>query len=119
MRHRSLYEFIVFWAVNTLSLWVVGNLLSGIAFRDTTALLLSGLVLGILNTIVRPILLVLTLPITVLTLGLFLLVVNALVLMLVAWLVPGFEVRSFGVGLIAAVLVSVVSYIINVMVGAR
>jgi putative membrane protein len=118
-RHASLQAFLVFWAVNTLSLWVVGNLITGISFRDGTALILAGLVLGILNTFVRPVLVFLTFPITFVTLGLFLLVLNGAVLMFVSWLVPGFEIRGFGIGLIAALLVSVTSWLINVLIGAR
>jgi putative membrane protein len=118
-RQPSLVSFLVFWGVNTLSRWVASNLVSGVTFRDRGALLLSGLLLGILNTFVRPVLVLLTFPLTLVTLGLFLLVVNALVLMLVAWLVPGFDLRGFGTGFVAALLVSVVSWIVNALVGRR
>lgn len=114
-----LQSFLLFWGVNTLSLWVTSRIVPGIAFRDTGALVVAGLLLGLLNTFVRPILVFLTFPITVITLGLFLIVVNTLVLLLVAALVPGFDIRGFGTGLIAALVISVLCFVINSMIGLR
>src|SRR5262245_53938091 len=90
MLNHPLVRFLVFWGINTLSLWVADDLFDGIAFTSAKALFISGLVLGIVNVFIKPVLLLLTLPLTIITLGIFALVVNALMLLLTAWLVPGF-----------------------------
>ena len=115
----SILRFLLFLGINTLSLWIADELFDGIAFTSTEALLLSGLLLGIVNTLLRPILVVLTLPITVLTLGLFLLVINGLTLLLVAWLVPGFEIAGFWTAVGIALFVSIVSLALNHLLGLR
>jgi putative membrane protein len=78
--------------------------------------LLAGLVLGVVNALLKPLLVVLTLPITVLTLGLFLLVINALLLWLAAAIVPGFRVRGFGPALLGALLLSIFSFGLTLVV---
>ncbi len=116
IRHPVL-RFLIFWGVNTLSLWVADDLFDGIAFQTVQALFISGLVLGVVNTFVKPVLLLLTLPLSIVTLGIFVLVVNALMLLLVAWLVPGFAVSGFWAGFFVALFVSVFSFIINSLLG--
>jgi putative membrane protein len=81
--------------------------------------LIAGLVLGIVNAVIRPVILLLTLPFTLLTLGLFIFVVNALCLALTAFVVPGFSVRSFWSALAGALIVSLVSWILNAGVKDR
>ena len=100
----QLLRFVVFWGLNVLLLWVASTLFSNsVRFDSVNTLVLSGLLFGIAHVVLKPILILLTLPVTVLTLGLFLIVINALILLLVAWLVPGFYVAGFwpaaGVGL--------------------
>ena len=112
-------RFLVFWGVNTLSLWVADDLFDWIAFRDLQSLFISGLLLGIVNTFVKPLVLLLTLPLSIVTLGFFVLVVNALMLLLVAWMVPGFVVSGFWTGLLVALFVSALSFIINSLLGFR
>lgn len=114
---NPLLRFLIFWAINTLSLWVADDLFDGIAFQTLQALFISGLVLGIVNTFVKPVLLILTLPLSIVTLGIFVLVINALMLLLVAWLVPGFVVSGFWAGFFVALFVSVFSFIINSLIG--
>lgn len=104
-------RLLVVWTVNTLSLWVATYLFSGIHFDSAGALWVSGLLLGLINTIVRPILVILTLPLTLVTLGFFLLVINALTLLLVAALVTGFHVAGFWTGFFVALFVSVFSLV--------
>ncbi len=116
---HSILRFLLFWGINTLSLWIADELFNGIAFDSTEALLLSGLLLGIVNTLLKPILVILTLPITVLTLGLFLLVINGLTLFVVARLVPGFEVAGFWTAVGIALVVSIVSFALNHLLGLR
>src|SRR5712671_490500 len=76
MQNHPVFHFFVFWGVNTLSLWVAEDLFDGISFATVQSLLIAGLVLGIVNAVLKPLLLILTLPLSVLTLGIFVLVVN-------------------------------------------
>lgn len=115
--NSGLIRFLLFWGVNTLSLWVADELFSGISFQTLQSLFVAGLLLGIVNTFVRPLLVLLTLPLSVVTLGFFVLVINALMLLFVAWLVPGFIVAGFWSGFFVALFVSVLSFIVNSLIG--
>ncbi len=115
--NSGLVRFLMFWGVNTLSLWVADELFSGISFQTLQSLFVAGLLLGIVNTFVRPLLVLLTLPLSVVTLGFFVLVINALMLLFVAWLVPGFVVAGFWDGFFIALFVSVLSFIVNSLIG--
>jgi putative membrane protein len=119
--HRShpVIGFLLFWGVNTLCLWLASILVPGISFRTVATLLVSGLLLGAVNSFVRPVLLFLTLPLSVVTLGLFVLVINALMLLLVAWLVPGFNITGFWNGFFGALFISVFSFLLNLGIGRR
>jgi putative membrane protein len=97
------------WAINAGVLLLLPYLLPAVQVKSFGTALLVALVLGLLNAIVRPILVVLTLPITVLTLGLFLLVINGLMFWLVGRMLDGFEVAGFWWAVLAAVLYSVIS----------
>lgn len=116
---QMLLRFLVFWGLNTLTLWVASRLLPGLAFSGPEALLLAGLAFGIVNAFVKPILFVLTLPITVVTLGLFVLVLNTLILFLVSWLVPGFTVGTFWQAFFAALFISFFSFLLNWLLRGR
>jgi putative membrane protein len=100
------------WALATLPLWVASYLFP-ISFETTGALLVSGLLLGLANAFIRPIVVFLTFPLTIVTLGFFILVINALMLLLVAWLVPGFHVGGFWTGFLVALFVSIFSFLVN------
>jgi putative membrane protein len=115
--NHPVIRFLAFWGVNTLSLWVADDLFEGIEFQTAQSLFIAGLLLGIVNTIVKPVLVVLTLPLSVVTLGFFVLVINALMLLLVAWLVPGFVVTGFWAGFFVALFVSVFSFVLNSLIG--
>jgi putative membrane protein len=106
-------RFLVYWLTTTLALWVSDTVLAGVHVPSTPALLVAGLVLGVINAIVRPILVILTLPITIITLGLFYLVVNGLAFALAAGLVEGFAVDSLGWAIAGAFVVSVVSWFVG------
>jgi putative membrane protein len=95
--------------VNTLAVIVAAYLLPGIIIDSYLTAVVVAIVLGVVNAVVKPILVVLTLPVTVLTLGLFLFVINALMVLLVAKLVPGFAVRGFWSALLFSLIVSVVA----------
>ena len=110
-----LLRFLVFWGLNVLVLWVASELFSSIQFSSTSTMLVSGLLFGVAHAVLKPILIVLTLPVTVLTLGLFLIVINALILLFVAWIVPGFHVAGFWQAVLVALFISVFSFILNLL----
>jgi len=114
---NKLARFVLHWLVTSLSLWVASRVFSGIHFADTSSLIISALLLGFVNAIVRPVLIVLTLPLTVLTLGIFLLVINAVMLLLVSALVSGFTVSSFGTAFLASIFISITSFLIGAVLG--
>ena len=103
--------------ITALGLWVADRLLPGIAFTSTGALVVSALVLGVVNALIRPVLFILTLPLTIMTLGLFILIVNGISLGLVAWLVPGFHVTGLWSATWGAILVSLTSWVASHFVG--
>lgn len=97
--------FVLRACISAIGFWIATRLVSGIRIDDATTVVLAGALLGIVNAVVRPVLIVLTLPFTILTLGLFLLVVNTGMVALVAWLLPGFSIpggfwSAFGTALI-------------------
>lgn len=108
--------FVLRVIVNALAIVVAGYLVSGIRVDGLLAAAGAGLVLGIINALVRPVLIILTLPITLFTLGLFLLVLNGFCLWLVAALVPGFAVTGFGPAFLGALIVSAVSWVVTAFV---
>jgi putative membrane protein len=111
--------FLIRMTITAIGLWIASELVSGVSIRDTATLLWAALVLGIVNAVVRPIAIVLTLPITLLSLGLFLWVINAAMIGLAAWFLDGFQVASFGPALLAAIVVSVTGWIGNAFIGER
>jgi len=112
-----LSRFLAHWFTMTLALAVVVWIVPGVAVTSFPTLLIGAFVLGFVNATVRPILFLLTLPITVLTLGLFYFVVNGLAFALAAALVPGFEVKSFGWAMLAAVVAGLVSWFVGLFTG--
>lgn len=105
--------------VTALGLWVASALLSGVHSTGVLPIIGAGLLLGLVNAIVRPIIIILTLPITIVTLGLFLLVINAAMVGLVSKVMKGFAVDGFWWALATALIVSVVSWIANGFIGGR
>ena len=94
------------WIVNAAALLLIAYLYPGVEVQGFAAALIAALVLGLVNALVRPILIVLTLPVTVLTLGLFIFVINALLFWFVAEIVHGFAVTGFGAALVGSLLYS-------------
>lgn len=111
--------FLLRAAIAALGLWVASELLPGMTFDAPAKLVLAAIVLGVVNAVVRPLAFILTLPITVITLGLFLLVLNAGMVALVAWLVPGFQISGFWTAVGAALIVSLVSWAASSMIGTN
>jgi putative membrane protein len=110
---ENLTPFVLHWAITALSLWVASHIFSGIKFTDTASLIISALLLGFANAIIKPLLVVLTLPLTFLTFGLFLLVINALMILLVSSVVRGFTVSSFWTAFFASIFIAVLSFVIG------
>ncbi len=106
-------DFLIHWAIMSLSLWVASALFSGIKFSNKSALLISALVLGFVNAVIRPILFFLTLPFTIVTLGLFIFVLNALMIMLVAKLVNGFKLSGFWTAFFVSIFIALFTLVIE------
>ncbi|MGE4368959.1 MAG: phage holin family protein [Burkholderiaceae bacterium] len=106
-------ELILIWILNAVALLVVAYILPGITVASFGSALIAALVLGLLNALVKPVLILLTLPITVVTLGLFLLVLNALVFWFAGSILKGFQVNGFWWALIGAVVYSLVSGLLS------
>ena len=106
-------QFLAHWLTIALALSGAAWLLPGVEITSLTALLIAAPVLGFVNAVIKPILILLTLPITMMTLGLFYFVVNGLAFAFAAWLVPGFSVQSLGWAMIGALLVGTVSWFIG------
>ncbi len=106
-------RFLVHWFTTALALFVCSRILPGVHVDSYTTLAVAALVLGFVNAIIRPILLFLTLPITLVTLGLFYFVVNGLAFGLAAYLVPGFDVDSIGWAILGSIVVSLISWFLG------
>jgi putative membrane protein len=111
--------FLLRAAISALGLWVASEILQGLRFESTTKLLVAAILLGVVNAVVRPLAFILTLPLTIVTLGLFLLVLNAGMVALVAWLVPGFQISGFWTAVGAALIVSLVSWAASSVIGSK
>ncbi|MCW5670958.1 MAG: phage holin family protein [Hydrogenophaga sp.] len=112
----NLTPFLLHWAITGFALWVASHVFKGIRFSSTSSLVVSALLLGLANAIVRPLLVVLTLPLTLLTFGLFLLVINALMLLLVAKVVNGFKVDGFWTAFWASLFMALLSVVLGAFV---
>jgi putative membrane protein len=111
--------FLIRAAIVALGLWLATAWVHGIFIDSPATLILAGMLLGVVNSIVRPIAILLTLPMTILTLGLFLLVINAGMVALVAWMLPGMHVAGFGPAFWTALVVSLVSMVGSWFVGPK
>ncbi len=100
-------------AINALALLVIDAMFSGIWLETTQATIAAAVVLALVNTYLRPLVALLTLPINILTLGLFTLVINALMLKLVSWLIPAFHVEGFWTAVGGALVISFISFLLN------
>lgn len=112
-------KLVLKWALNSFALFFVMKLIPGIQIDRFQNLLLATLVIGLLNVFLKPIIVLLTLPVTVMTLGLFTFVINGVIFYLAAQLVPGFHVTGFGSAFIAALLFSIFSFVLNMLFGTK
>jgi putative membrane protein len=112
MRYRFLL-LLTKLAINALALVVVTSIFQGIHFDNNQAMFAAAVVLALVNTYLRPLVVILTLPINIMTLGLFTLVINAGMLELVSLLIPAFHIKDFGTALGGALVISVISFLLN------
>ncbi|HEY3886796.1 MAG TPA: phage holin family protein [Vicinamibacterales bacterium] len=108
-------RFLLRVILNAVAVLLAARLVPGIYVSSATAAIVAGIVLGVVNAIIRPVLIVLTLPFTILTLGLFIFIINGVCLGLVAWIVPGFGVHGFGAALLGSIFISLVSWILSAL----
>ena len=112
-------RLMLIWMCNALALLAVAYLLPGINVDGFSSALIAALVLGLINTLIRPLLILLTLPITVLTLGLFILIINGLLFWFAGSVLRGFEVSGFWVGVMGALLYSILSSVFSLLIPRR
>lgn len=103
-------NFLLQWLVSGLAIIITAYLLPGVRVTGFFAALVTALILGLINAFIRPVLILLTLPLNILTLGLFTLVINALLILLAAAIVPGFSVQGFWWALLFGLVLAVISY---------
>jgi putative membrane protein len=118
MKKSGIRAFLQSWAINTFAVLVACWLVPGIRYEKPLDLLVASLLLGILNAFVRPILMFLALPLLILTLGLFTLVINALLLLFVGNIMSSFRVDGFWSALLGAIIIGVISVTLNSLTGA-
>ena len=116
---RGMPGFILRTLITMLGLWLADRLLDGVTITGSGTFVLAALLLGFVNALIRPIAVILTLPLTILTLGLFLFVINALMFSLVATLLSSFVVAGFGSALLGAIVVSLTSLIASWFIGPK
>jgi len=108
-------RFLLRVLLNAVAVFLAAQLIPGITVASPGTALLAGLVLGLVNAVVRPLLILFTLPATLLTLGLFLFVINAACLGLAAWFVPGFSISGFWAALFGALVISIISWLLSAL----
>ena len=118
LRSGGRRRLLLAWVLQALALYLVGQIVPGFVVTDPLAALLGAIVVGLLNALVRPILVLLTLPLSVLTMGLVSLVINAIMLTIAAPLVPGLEIQSFGAAVLGAVLITIFTTFISVIMAS-
>jgi putative membrane protein len=110
------HGILISWIVATIAILIVANVVPGIRVAGLGSAIIAAAILGLLNALVKPILVILTLPLTILTLGLFLFVLNALMLQLAGAFISGFRVDSFWAALLGSIVVSIISYVLHSLI---
>ena len=106
-------EFLIRWLITTLAVMGATYLIPGISYNSTGTLISAALLLGIINALIRPVLLLLSLPFIIITMGFFILVINALLLLFVSAVIPGFHVEGFWNALFAGIVIGIISWILS------
>ena len=107
------------WIIQAFALGITALIVKGITIRGVSSLFIAALIIGILNAILRPIMLIMTLPLNIMTLGLFTFVINAIMLIIAGQVVPGFNVTGFWAGLVGAMILGLVSFFLNRFIGEK
>lgn len=105
--------------INALAFYITAYILPGVTISGYTSLFVIAVIWGILSVVIKPLLIILTLPITILTLGLFTLVINAVLLLITSSLVPGFHIEGFGTAVIAVIVLSIVNSFLNALLNKQ
>lgn len=114
LQRRPLTRFLIRWFVCALGLWVAAGLLGGwVTYEKLGAIIVAGLLLAIVNVIIKPVVVILSLPAILFSLGLFMIVINGLMVMLVSWLYSPLEVTSFGAAMLAGMVIGLVNYLVT------
>lgn len=109
--------FLIRWLFNAVAMYLTTLIVPGVRTPDFGGAIVAALFLGIVNAFIRPLVLLLTLPVNILTLGLFTLVINTLMLYIVAWIVPSYlQLSGFGAAFLGALLITIISYILSTVV---
>ena len=118
MKNTAKGRFVVRWFVSSFGLWIASELLGNesISFEGRfSAVLISGLILALINTIIKPMVVFLTLPAVLLTLGIFMVVINALMVLFAAWLYDPLEVSGFGIAVMTGIIIGVVNWLVSAL----
>lgn len=110
-------QFLLTWVLTAVSLMITAQLVPGFVVRNLVAALIAAVVLGLVNAFVKPILVILTLPISFITLGLFLFVINAITILIAGNITPGFHVAGFVPALIGSIVLTIVGSVLNYFLG--
>lgn len=114
MQQGLLYRFLVRWLVSSLGLWIAAGLTNAITYEGRwQVIVVAGLILALVNALIRPIVVLLSLPAILLTLGLFMIAINALMVLLAAWLYGPLQVDSFWTALLAGIIIGLVNYLVT------
>jgi putative membrane protein len=121
MNHGIIYRFLVRWLVSSLGLWIAAGLLrSGVNYgSNVRVIIIAGLILAIVNAVLRPIVVILSLPAILFTLGVFMLFINGFMVFLVSKLYPSLEITSFWVAILAGIIIGLVNYLVTAILEMR
>ena len=112
-------RFLIRWLISAISIYIIANLSIGVTVLSFKATIIAAAILGIINITIKPILIILTLPINIMTLGLFTFVVNGITLAITASVVDGFDVENIFAAIVASILISIVNVILTSLVGVK
>lgn len=121
MNESFVKRFLLRWFIGSLGIWIAAGLLSGSISYDHRlgVIIIAGLVLAMVNSIIKPIVVILSLPAILFSLGLFMIVINGLMLTLVSWLYPALEVTNFGAAMLAGMVIGLVNYLVTHILESR
>jgi putative membrane protein len=122
VQHGFVYRFLLRWAVCALGLWIAAGLLSGsISYHGSHlgTVIITGLILAVLNALIKPLLVIISLPAILLTLGLFMLVINGVTVYLASKLYSGLQLSSFGVAVLTGIIIGLVNYLVTAILEER